>query len=51
MASTKNSPEKPQLARFLEAARKAGVDESGAEFERVMGMILPPAKRPKKKKN
>lgn len=47
----KKAARQPQSARFIEAARKAGVDESGAEFERVMGMILPPAKRPKKKKN
>ena len=45
---TKKPPdpnEKPQKKRFIEAARKAEVDE--AEFEKVMRKLLP-AKRPKR---
>lgn len=33
---------RPQRARFEEAARKAGVDETGEAFERAMGRITPP---------
>lgn len=36
--------EKPQKQRFIEAARTAGVDETGAAFERAMGKIAPPKK-------
>jgi hypothetical protein len=46
----KSKANKPsQSARFIEAASKAGVDESGKEFERALGMLLPPRKKPKKK--
>ncbi len=34
--------EKPQRERFIEAARKAGVDETGKEFERAFAKIVPP---------
>lgn len=37
---------RPQRERFEEAARKAGVDETGEAFERAMGRITPPKKRP-----
>jgi len=37
--------EKPQKERFKEAAREAGADVSGKEFERAMRKIVPPAKR------
>lgn len=36
--------EKPQRERFIEAARAAGMDETGAEFERAFAVIVP-AKR------
>lgn len=48
-AKKKSAPKKdtrPQRERFEEAARKAGVDESGEAFERAMGRIAPP-KKPK----
>lgn len=31
-----------QSARFIETARKIGVDESGKEFERAISRIVPP---------
>jgi hypothetical protein len=31
--------EKPQRARFIEAARRVGVDETGAEFEQAIKKI------------
>lgn len=34
--------EKSQKERFIEAAREAGVDESGKEFERAIKKIIPP---------
>jgi hypothetical protein len=34
--------EKPQAERFKEAARQLGVDETGAEFERLFAKIVPP---------
>ena len=39
--------EKPQKERFIEAAKKAGVDETGVEFERAMDKIVQP-KKPKR---
>jgi hypothetical protein len=33
-----------QSERFIEAARAAGVDESGKEFEKALGEIVPPKK-------
>jgi len=33
---------KTQAERFIEAARAAGVDESGKEFERALKKIVPP---------
>jgi hypothetical protein len=36
--------QKEQSARFIEAARKIGVDESGKEFERAISKVVP-AKR------
>jgi hypothetical protein len=48
MASTKNSPEKPQFARFLEAAEKAGVDKSGRKFAAAMKKVA--KAKPKKSK-
>lgn len=38
--------EKPQKDRFKEAARKAGADQSGAEFEKVFKKVVKPAKHP-----
>jgi hypothetical protein len=37
--------EKLQRERFIEAAREAGVDETGEAFERAFAKIVPP-KRP-----
>lgn len=34
--------EKPQRERFIEAAREAGVDETGEAFERAFEKIVPP---------
>ncbi len=34
--------EKPQRERFIEAARQAGVDETGEAFERAFKKIVPP---------
>lgn len=39
------SVEKTQSARFIEAARAAGVDETGKDFERALRRIIPPRKR------
>jgi hypothetical protein len=38
--------EKPQRERFIEAAREAGVDETGEAFERAFAKIVPPKRRP-----
>jgi hypothetical protein len=44
----KRKPDNPeQFERFVEAARKAGVDESGEAFERAFDKIAPPIKVPK----
>jgi hypothetical protein len=34
--------QKEQSARFIEAARAVGVDESGKEFDRAMKKLVPP---------
>jgi hypothetical protein len=49
MPAKKTPPkdEKPQKQRFIEAAKKAGVDETGAEFDRAVGRIAAP-KKPKR---
>jgi hypothetical protein len=39
--------EKPQKQRFIEIAKKVGVDESGKEFERLFDKVTAP-KKPKK---
>lgn len=41
--------EKPQKERFIEAAKKLGVDESGEEFEKAFKKIVPPKKAAKTK--
>ena len=38
----KPKKEKTQRERFIEAARKVGVDERGDEFERAISRIVPP---------
>lgn len=35
-------PMKPQIERFKDAARRAGADETGEEFERAFRKIVPP---------
>lgn len=40
MAAKAKKQAKPQSERFIEAARKAGVDESGRTFRQAMGKIL-----------
>jgi hypothetical protein len=40
-APRKRKPDNPeQFERFVEAARKADVDETGEEFERAFGKII-----------
>lgn len=46
-ASQPKKDTRPQRERFEEAAREAGVDESGEAFERAMGRVAP-AKKPKR---
>ena len=41
--------DKEQSARFLEDARRLGVDESGKSFQRALKVIAPPNK-PRKAK-
>lgn len=43
-AGTARAAQKEQSARFIEAAREIGVDESGAEFERALKKVAPPKK-------
>lgn len=50
--SDKKSPKKPKLKpsltqkeRFIEYAKKIGVDETGEEFERALDKVLPPKKK------
>jgi hypothetical protein len=39
----RRKPDNPeQFERFVEAARKAGVDETGEAFERALDRIIPP---------
>ena len=38
----KGSPDNPeQSRRFIESARKLGVDESGADFQKAMDKLVP----------
>jgi hypothetical protein len=46
-ATPKPKDSRPQRERFEEAARKAGVDETGEAFERAMGKIVPSKSRRK----
>jgi hypothetical protein len=47
---TTRKPDNPeQFERFVEAARKAGVDESGEAFERAFDKIVP-ARKPSRQK-
>lgn len=52
MPKKKMPPDDPreQHKRFKEAAREHGADESGEEFERAFGKIVPPAKSKSKDK-
>jgi hypothetical protein len=38
----KKTKTKSQKTRFIEAARKIGVDETGDEFERLFKKVVPP---------
>ncbi len=38
--------EKPQKERFIDTAKKIGVDESGKEFERLFDKVTPKPKKP-----
>ena len=40
--AAKAKKEKTQRERFIETAREIGVDETGKEFERMLGKIAPP---------
>jgi hypothetical protein len=39
--------EKSQRERFIEAARKAGVDETGREFAKTISTLVPPRGLPR----
>jgi hypothetical protein len=45
----KAKPSTDQSARFIEAAKKTGADESGKAFEKALKKIVPPtrSKRPR----
>jgi hypothetical protein len=43
--NSKKSAKPSQAERFVEAARKAEVDESGKAFERAMKKVAKPAKK------
>jgi len=48
----KAKPDDPvQSARFVEAAKQLGVDESGEAFKRALNTLLPPKGQPRKKPN
>ena len=49
MAKKKAAKGKTQSERFIEAAKKAGVDESGRDFERALDVLLPAPKKSGKK--
>lgn len=43
----RGGPDNPeQSRRFIESAKKLGVDESGADFQKALGTLLKP-KKPK----
>lgn len=44
---TKQEKDKDQSARFIEAAKELGADETGKKFERVFKKVVP-AKKPQK---
>jgi hypothetical protein len=41
-AKPKKKPDKEQIERFKETARKLGSDESGTSFESAFAKIVPP---------
>lgn len=43
-----NKTDSKQYERFVETARKLGVDESEEAFDRAFGKIVPPKFRPAK---
>lgn len=43
-AGTSRATQEEQSARFIEAAREIGVDESGKEFERALSKVIPKKK-------
>lgn len=47
-AAGKKEVAKTQSERFIEAARDAGVDESGREFERALARLIKPKLRARK---
>lgn len=46
--AAKPKDERPQRERFLDAARKAGVDESGAVFDRAVEKLFPGKRKSKR---
>jgi cellobiose-specific phosphotransferase system component IIB len=50
MAKKKAAKKKTQSERFIEAARAAGVDESGVDFNRALDVILLAPKKSAKKR-
>jgi hypothetical protein len=52
MPKRKRAPDEPgaQSQRFLEAAEKAGVDQTGKKFERAFRKVVPPRKAARSKR-
>jgi hypothetical protein len=49
MKSLKKNSGTPQSARFIEAAKKSGADETGKTFEKAFKKIAPPVRSKKPK--
>jgi hypothetical protein len=45
LTKTRNNAADAQSARFIEAAKKTGADESGKPFEKAFKKIVPPVRR------
>jgi hypothetical protein len=45
------SEQKTQSERFIETARKIGVDETGKEFKHAIARVIPPRRSGKTKNN
>jgi hypothetical protein len=47
---TRSTSKSDQSARFIEAAKAEGADESGKTFERAFKKVVPPVKPPKRER-